>query len=66
MWEDGNDTIFGLVHMNCDLDYTLLFVRRQKPKMLETTGLIFNNVLYFKIRILHNEYYNKIFKVTDN
>lgn len=39
-------------HLKCDPDYTLLFVRRQKTKRLETTGFIFNNVLNFKSVIL--------------
>ena len=38
----------NFIHLKCDPVYTLLFVRCQKPKRLNTTGSIFNNVLYFK------------------
>lgn len=31
-------------HLKGEPDCTLLYVRRQKPKRLETTGLSFNNV----------------------
>lgn len=37
-----------LRHLKCDPDDTLLFVRCQKPKSLENTGLILNIVFYFK------------------
>ena len=51
-------------HVKCDPDYTLLFVRRQKPKRLETTGFIFNNVLYFKSLLYYPLCQIFIWKVT--
>ena len=51
-------------HVKCDPDYTLLFVRRQKPKRLETTGFIFNNVLYFKSLLYYPWCQIFIWKVT--
>lgn len=35
-------------HLKCDANYKLLSVRHQKPKRLESPGLIFDNVLHFK------------------
>ena len=51
-------------HVKCDPDYTLLFVRRQKTKRLETTGFIFNNVLYFKSLLYYPLCQICIWKVT--
>ena len=34
--------------MKYDPDYTMLFVRRQKPESFQKIGLIFNSVLYLK------------------